>query len=145
MDRSSLHPSIVEALSAIEPYSGLNMELLDCSATGVSIAIAFEGNRNDKNTMFAGSIYSAMVLAGWTLARAASLDALPGSNVVIAKSESRFLRPARSDCVAKARAKGPMEKRNDGKRSLAVAVELLDDEGSKCAEFEGVYIIMKKP
>ena len=100
--------SISSRLNSIGPFNGLNMKLVECSATSAVIGIAIDGNRNDKNTMFAGSIYSAMVLAGWVLARGASEASCPTFDVVIKESSIRFRLPVKSSCTATAEISTPL-------------------------------------
>ena len=89
-------------LRTIEPYNSLGMQFSDCTDTAASIKMALQGNMNDKKTMFAGSIYSIMVLTGWTLAKHISLGQPEDYDVVIGKSSTSYMQPVNSDCVAKA-------------------------------------------
>ena len=129
-----------EYLKKIEPYSTLKMKLTDCNDTGTSIRINLDGNRNDKDTMFAGSIYSVMVLTGWTLAKHICDFRKSDYDVVIKESTSKFIKPANSSCIAKAiLTVDPIQKANDN-LSINVKVELLDKNHEKCAELLGNYI-----
>lgn len=137
--------TIAQALEKIEPYASLNMDLLHASETAAAIAIPLDGNHNDKNTMFAGSIYSALVLAGWALARAATLAGLPRSKLVIARSETRYLLPVQSGATAKAVVDSPATRKSENKITIGVAVELLDSQNRPCARFTATYIAIKTP
>ena len=129
-----------EYLIKIEPYSTLKMELVECADTGTSISINLDGNRNDKDTMFAGSIYSVMVLTGWTLAKHICDIKTSDYDVVIKESTSKFIKPVNSSSIATATLTGnPIQKANDN-LSINIKVELLDKNHEKCAELLGNYI-----
>lgn len=49
-------------------FAVMGLEVIAASDSSVSVRIPIESNLNDKGTLFAGSSYSALVLAGWTLA-----------------------------------------------------------------------------
>lgn len=49
-------------------FGVMGLEVVAASDTSVSVRIPIASNLNDKGTLFAGSSYSALVLAGWTLA-----------------------------------------------------------------------------
>jgi len=121
------------------------MELVECTDTMASISINLDGNMNDKETMFAGSIYSVMVLTGWTLAKHICDRKTADYDVVIKESTSKFIKPANSSCIAKSTlTENPTQKANDN-LSISVKVELLDKSSEKCAELLGNYIgIIKK-
>jgi len=127
-------------LKKIEPYSTLKMELVECTDTGSSISINLDGNRNDKGTMFAGSIYSVMVLTGWTLAKHICDIKTSDYDVVIKDSTSKFIKPVSSGSIARATLSGnPIQKANNN-LSISVTVELVDKSNEKCAELLGTYI-----
>ncbi len=134
-----------EYLKKIEPYSALSMKFMECTDTGASISINLDGNRNDKDTMFAGSIYSVMVLTGWTLAKHICDIRASDYDVVIKESTSKFIKPVNTGSLARATLTGdPVHKANDN-LSININVELLDKNNETCAEFMGNYIgIIKK-
>lgn len=120
------------------------MEYVEVTDESASIRIHLEGNRNDKNTMFAGSIYSVLVLTGWMLAEKICDDYGQTYNVVIKDLKTSFLNHVRSGCIAKARLRdGPTTKKS-GNVSMNVSVRLIDENGKNCAEFTGNYIGMEK-
>ena len=49
-------------------FAVMGLEVIAANDSSVSVRIPIESNLNDKGTLFAGSSYSALVLAGWTLA-----------------------------------------------------------------------------
>ena len=124
--------------------STLQMEYIEVTDGSASIKIHLDGNRNDKNTMFAGSIYSVLVLTGWMLAKQICDDHGPEYDVVIKDSKTSFLNPVRSGCIAKAKLReGPATKKS-GNLSINVFVELIDENEKSCAEFTGNYVGIKK-
>jgi len=116
------------------------MELTECTDATASMGIHLDGNRNDKNTMFAGSIYSVMVLCGWTLARYICDKRRDDYDVVIKESTNVFVKPVHSNCVARASLLArPVQKKNNN-LSMNINIELLDENSQKCAELSGTYI-----
>jgi len=133
-----------EYLRTIEPYSSLGMQFSDCTDTSASIKMALQGNMNDKKTMFAGSIYSIMVLTGWTLAKNICLGRPEDYDVVIGKSSTSFIKPVNTDCIAKAEITAEPEIKASGNLAMEITVQLLDTEDTQCAEFSGKYVGIKK-
>jgi thioesterase domain-containing protein len=144
-----------EALAAllaagIEPARGMQLRVA-CAETGrVVIAAPLAGNRNDKGTAFAGSLYSVAALAGWALltrrCRTEALDA----EVVLQSSQARYLAPARADFSAVAREPGRAELAKlrrmlarSGRGRVTIAVEV------RCADaavmsFTGAYAVIAR-
>lgn len=57
-----------QILKDIPVVNGMGLRVESADAQSVTIRIPIEPNRNDKGTLFAGSSYSGLVLAGWLLA-----------------------------------------------------------------------------
>ena len=135
-----MKPVMEKYLTKIQPYVSLNMKLTECTDTSASMSIHLDRNRNDKNSMFAGSIYSAMVLCGSTLARYICDKRADDYDVVIKESTNVFVKPVHSDCVARASLIArPVRKKNND-LSMNINIELLDENSRKCAELSGTYI-----
>ncbi len=118
---------IKDVLNSIKPFGSLGLSLEDGGDGTVTMMIPLSENFNDKRTMFAGSIYSAMVLCGWTLAyRTLNVNAKE-YDVVIRHSDIDYLRPVRTDARAVA-------------ISVPVSVDLSDMNNMLCARFKGEYI-----
>lgn len=60
---------------------------------GVELMLPLEPNINDKGTAFGGALASAMILAGWALARLMIRRAGLSAELVIGRCETRFLTP----------------------------------------------------
>ena len=129
-------------LEKIEPYHSLAFRETDSTARKVVIEVPLVGNRNDKGTMFGGSVYSAMVLAGWKLCveQAAALG-LEGE-IVIRDSRIAFLQPVCSDLKAVAVVQGKPSETRRGNYAFDITVNAMDADGSRCAEFEGSYRLL---
>jgi thioesterase domain-containing protein len=68
----------------------------------VRLALPLEPNHNHKATAFGGSLYSAAVLAGWSLLWCALKDRGVEAQVVIVGSAERFISPVSADFTAEA-------------------------------------------
>ncbi len=66
----------------------------------VRVHVPLAPNRNDKGTAFAGTIYSALVLAPWCLVTALLKEQGTKADVMVYRSEVKFLKPIRADFVA---------------------------------------------
>ncbi|MBN1141677.1 MAG: YiiD C-terminal domain-containing protein [Deltaproteobacteria bacterium] len=131
---------MLEILNRIEPYSSLGLRLEALDSERAVISMPLDGNRNDKGTGFAGSLYSALVLAGWCLTMKTCADRGDGPwEAMIKGSQVSFLRPVASDCRAVARFDGPPEPKGKGRWKVAVTVAAFDAENRLCAEFHGDY------
>ena len=65
MDIVELNRRIQAEIPAV---GALRLEVVYADSSRVAVRIPADGNGNDKGTLFAGSLYSGLVLAGWCLA-----------------------------------------------------------------------------
>jgi thioesterase domain-containing protein len=123
----------------IEPFHTLGFRKEQVSDERVVISVPLSGNRNDKGTMFGGSVYSAMVLAGWKLCveQAGSLGLC--GDIVVRDSSIRFLRPIKTDLLATAIVRGMPRKTNRGNYAFDLSVSASNADGKTCAKFNGSY------
>ncbi|NLC70178.1 MAG: DUF4442 domain-containing protein [Desulfuromonadaceae bacterium] len=128
-----------DVLQRIDAVSALGIVLVSLTAEEAVVAIPVEGNRNDKNTFFAGSLYSAMVLAGWCLTMKLCAGLQGSWEAVIKDCRISFTRPAGSDCRAVARLERAPEERGEGRLAVFVTVEAIDARNRRCALFHGEY------
>lgn len=129
-------------LNEIEPFRTLDFALDAADAERVVMSVPLAGNRNDKGTMFGGSVYSAMVLAGWTLCIEQGRAAGREGDIVIKDSSVAFLRPVTGRLsVAATPAGAPAQTRN-GNLAFRIRVVADDEDGRRCAEFEGNYRLL---
>ncbi len=129
-------------LDEIEPFRTLDFSLDAADAEHVVMSVPLDGNRNDKGTMFGGSVYSAMVLAGWTLCIKQGKAAGREGDIVIKDSSIAFLRPVTGRLSVTATAAGTPAQTRGGNLAFRVRVVADDEDGQRCAEFEGNYRLL---
>jgi thioesterase domain-containing protein len=134
--------NISEVLKAIIPYETLGMSIEEESSDSLTLGIMLNKNLNDKNTMFAGSIYSVMVLCGWALAYTMLNHDIKSYDIVIRHSQIDYKSPVITDAHAVAVLVEDIRTKTNGNKSIRVAVHLNDAEHNVCAEFTGEYIGM---
>jgi len=134
----------LEELKKIDPFSTLNMSLIDCSDESASIKIKLDNNRNDKDTMFAGSIFSAMVLTGWLLAKQICHNDGFQYDVVVKGSKTLFARPVTSDCVTRASLVKEVIRKANGNLAIKIVVSLFDEAEIRYSKLIGNYVGVKK-
>jgi thioesterase domain-containing protein len=142
MNTKSAHP-ISTILKTIRPFTTLGIQLENESVDSLTMSIPLDNNLNDKNTMFAGSQYSVMVLCGWVLAyKILNIDA-KNYDIVIKQSSVNYLFPVRTDARAVAELTGDIAEKPNRNRIVNAMVRLMDKDGKTCAEFNGEYIGIK--
>ena len=85
----------------IPSVGAMRLEVVSADATRVAVRIPADGNGNDKGTLFAGVLYSGLVLAGWCLAMARARDSgflRPWAAIVDA--QVTYAKPVRADAEA---------------------------------------------
>jgi thioesterase domain-containing protein len=126
----------------IEPLASLGIEWLDSSDEATRCRIPLAGNRNDKGTFFAGSQYSALVLAGWyhaaLWARAQGL----GDKVAIKEGSVRYPKAAMTDLTVTARFQQPPDLRPSGHWRARVESVAVDATGDLAAVLISDYRIL---
>lgn len=129
-------------LDRIEPLAKLGIEKVNRDAECAEFAIPLAGNRNDKGTLFAGSQYSALVLAGWYHTSAwAEEQGLP-DQVAIKDAQVSYPKPATSDLRVVARFDQAPDQRPSGHWRACVTVEALDRAGEVVARLKGDYRVL---
>ena len=132
-------------LEQIEPYRSLGFCLESASADEVVMTAPLAGNRNDKGTMFGGSVYAATVLAGWLLCvERAKADGVDG-DVVIKDSSIAFLRPIRGRLTVVAELRRDPVRTRHGNLAFELNVVARNEAGDVCAAFEGQYRLLADP
>jgi len=136
----------IELFAEIVPAQAMGIELASYKRKEVVLTAPLEMNSNDKGTFFAGSIYSTMVLSGWSLVTMVLSDRGIKGEVVIATSTIDYIAPAKSDVESHAclvdsdgieKLLESIEAKGRGK--ILVTSELISD-GEKCAVFSGTYV-----
>lgn len=127
-----------EQLSAAIPLiKAMNLKVLSASPEKVEVELPFEGNGNDKGTMFAGASFSAMVLAGWTLAmEKAKVSGFDNPWAAIVDAHIHYAKPIKMSTTAVASfAEAP--NLVPGARNWAKVQVLIDE----AVAFEGTYAV----
>lgn len=131
--------------SGIPIAGAMGLKVISYGAEGLTLSAPLGPNRNDKGTAFAGSIYSAAVLAGWGLVTLGLREAGLDASVVVRDAEIRYLAPIAapftSSCASPKTFEwkeflNRLESKKMGKITLAVEVT---QETGKAAVFEGLY------
>jgi thioesterase domain-containing protein len=124
---------------------GVRVVAYDHAGLGLSAPLA--PNINDKGTAFSGSLNAIITLAGWGLIWLLLQEQRLGGAIVIQDSAIKYLRPVRSDFVARA----SIPERGEIKRfqfmlhrhkraRLSIQAEIWADD-AQCAAFSGRYVV----
>lgn len=131
-------------LEKIEPFHTLGFRKEQVDDQQVAISVPLDGNRNDKGTMFGGSVYSAMVLAGWKLCVEQAQALKLSGDIVVRDSSISFLRPMKTDLLATAITRDAPRKTMRGGYAFDVSVSASNSGGKTCAEFKGSYRLIER-
>ena len=129
-------------LAAIEPLESLGIELLQCNTEQSEFRIPLVKNRNDKGTLFAGSQYSALVLAGWYLASYWAESQGLSDKVAIKDCQVSYPKAALSDLSVRASFRESPQKRPSGHWRALIDVVARDSEGEVVSTLSGDYRIL---
>jgi len=129
-------------LEQIEPFRSLGFSLDAADAEQVVMSVPLAGNLNDKGTMFGGSVYSAMVLAGWTLCIEQGRAAGATGDIVVKDSNIAYLLPVAGRLTVTATGKTPPARTRRGNLAFSIQAVANDEAGNRCAEFEGSYRLL---
>lgn len=127
-----------EQLSAAIPLvKAMDLKVLSATPEKVEVELPFEGNGNDKGTLFAGASFSAVVLAGWTLAmEKAKVSGFDNPWAAIVDAHIHYFKPIRVSTTAVASfAEAP--NLVPGARNWAKVKVLIGEE----IAFEGTYAV----
>ena len=85
----------------IPSVGALRLEVVSVDAARVAVRIPADGNGNDKGTLFAGSLYSGLVLAGWCLVMARARESgFDHPWAAIVDAHVTYAKPLRTDAEA---------------------------------------------
>jgi thioesterase domain-containing protein len=135
-------------LHEIPLTASLGLTVQEASASLVRLHFPLEPNHNHKQTAFGGSLYSAAVLAGWSVAWCALQERGLKAQVVIVDSGERFLKAVTADFTAEC---GVDQAQIDaalkmlarkGKAKLELESVVLC-QGEACLAFKGTYGLIK--
>ena len=126
--------------------NAIGLRVVSVTNNSLSLSAPLEKNHNDKNTAFAGSLYSVAVLAGWGFLQMALKNAGLDGQVVIQESGIKYYQPVTDDIVAKCSAdfETDMEKflqlfRRKDRARIRLVVQIHQGE-QLAVEFEGQYV-----
>ncbi len=115
------------------------------------LAADLKPNLNHKKTAFGGSLYALAVLAGWSSVRLHMEAAGLEGEIVIGKSQCRYIKAAREEFVAEVE---PIEAAaweqfraaytRKGKAPLMLAVDVKCG-GEVVTQFSGTYVVIRPP
>jgi thioesterase domain-containing protein len=106
------------------------------------LRLVYEKNTNDKDSVFAGSIFSLAALSGYDTAvhRREELD-LHG-DLFLVSSRIVYHQPGVSDLFAKSEILDDLILSKRANHKMRVRVKVFGDvSGKRCASFEGVYVV----
>jgi hypothetical protein len=129
-------------LDEIEPLAALGIHWIGGNAQANRFCIPLKGNRNDKGTLFAGSQYSALVIAGWYHTSQWAHREDLSEQVAIKDSHVSYSRAARSDLIVEARFQSPPDLRLSGHWRARVEVIARDDDSDIVATLTGDYRVL---
>lgn len=133
-------------LDSIPLASHMKLKIVDFNETSLSIFAPLSPNTNDKGTAFAGSLFSAMVLAGWLYVTARLKAEGIDAEAVAAGADIQYVKPVTADYQAVCRLPDPsdwerfvtkLQKRKNYKIKLPVVVTV---DGDVKARLNGDYI-----
>jgi len=130
-------------LDRIEPLEKLGIEWVGNDSTVSRFQIPLQGNRNDKGSLFAGSQYAALVIAGWYHASNWARQEGHSEKVAIKDSEVSYPKAALSDLTVRAQFLQPPDLRSSGHWRALVEVEARDDEDEVVAIMTGDYRVLR--
>ena len=117
---------------------------------GVELAAPLQPNLNHHRTAFGGSIASLAILSAWTYLHLRLRSVVPGSLLVIQKSDFTYLKPVEGDFTAFCSAPSEPEWERfvkifnrKGKARLTLHAELVYG-GEVTGRFEGDYVAAKE-
>ena len=158
MRRRSLKPDPLSDLAALNDT--LAQRIAITQALGIK-AERYDGERltlsapaipnlNDKNTVFAGSLYSTAVLCGWGLLFLKLREADLNADIAVYHADINYLKPATGDLRAVCAAPEPAALADflkalnaNGKARLTLAAEVRDPR-RRVASFTGKYAVSRR-
>ena len=96
MDSERYVEQLWERIGLIE---SLGLRLAEVSPSALTVFLPIVLNRNDKQTAFAGSLYSALVLSGWTLLSLKAAERALSPDIMIVESRCSYRHAIISDCL----------------------------------------------
>lgn len=135
--------------SAIPITRALGLRVAAYDAAGLALTAPLAPNRNDKGTVFAGSLNTALTLAGWGLLWLALREHGRAGVVIIQDSSIEYLRPVADDFVARCARPAPAELERllatlerRGRARIELAGEIVEG-GQVAVMFRARYVVQQ--
>jgi thioesterase domain-containing protein len=130
--------------------AAMGIEVQHWQESRLAMKMPLEPNRNHQYSAFAGSLSALCTIVGWgTVFLLLETQGLTG-NIVIRRSQVRYLRPVRTpEILARSLTVDPQSleyfyelQRSKGMTKVDVSVEISDDEGP-LVTFTGAYVVQE--
>lgn len=127
-------------LNLILPSTSLGISRL--SDVPGNLHLVFDKNTNDKESVFAGSIFSVAALSGYdTVVNRREELGLHG-DVFLVSSRMTYQQPGVSDLFTTSEALNDLVLTKRANHRMSVRVRVFNQiDGKRCASFEGVYVL----
>lgn len=142
MTREELHDILAKE---IRLYPHLGIEIVSASPSQVRFSVKLAANSNHKGTGFGGSLYSAAVLAAYSVVLVSmAQEGLTSRNIVIQKGSMEYLRPVTEDfevvCdfVDKSRFFASLQRWRKAREELSVEIFCGGELG---ARLDGTFVV----
>ena len=136
--------SILHENIPLSDFIGINVDHYDTNS--LTLAAPLGNNLNDKNTAFAGSLYSIAVLAGWGLIYLRLKEEGLAGDIVNQESSIKYIRPVTEQIKVNCHVSSEksFEKfltmfRKKGIARISLAA-LINQDGEKAVVFHGRYV-----
>ena len=127
----------------------MQVRVVSCDESGVTLAAPLESDINHRHTMFGGSVSALAILAAWTWLHTQLKEAVPATRLVIQSNTMHYLHPVEGEqqahCAPPAAEEWQRFIRMLNRKSVAritLTVQLLS-WGQSVGEFEGAYVAIQ--
>jgi thioesterase domain-containing protein len=132
-------------MNTIKPVESLGLTLRSSDENCVEVVIPFSENYNDKDMVFAGSLFSGAVLSGYQLVQN-KMQARGLSGALVCRDAAiRYQKPIFRDAAAKAHSADGFSPTSSGNLWITVTVDLLNEKNETSGEAEFTYVLVKDP
>lgn len=140
--------SLVELLRLEIPISkAMGIEKLRINENNLELELPLAPNRNHKNTLFGGSLYSSCALACYALfLNGLQQNQIFTKNIVISDGQIKYLRPVQSDAIIRSNWTSVAERElffqnlSRKQKSRATILAQAWSQDILCAEFSGRFV-----
>jgi thioesterase domain-containing protein len=127
----------------IKPAAALGLKELRVTGVQGAVCVPYAQNVNDKRTLFAGSLFSGAVLAGYRCVQRMMRVANLAGALVCKDASIRYEKPVTTDALCRTVACGRFSKPGNGKRQVRITVEILDRTLARCALARCTYVVIE--